>query len=174
MRKLNVYQILLIVSVVAVIGSGLVNRKLLAGAEPRVSPAQAVIQVDGVEGPPSISVVLKSAIAIGSFQVTIGYDRNVLRLDGANVRGGTGEGFTERPLVVNIRDAAGQVIINAFQTGRAPTGTFSVANLTFTPVAVGTSALTLSGVTVTDTAGNDLPPEQASLSAKSIKVTQVP
>jgi sugar lactone lactonase YvrE len=122
----------------------------------------------------SIDVVVNSANAVGSFQVTIGYNKNIVQLDVANVSGGTGAGFTGAPVTTNIDNATGTVTINTFQTGNSPTGAFTVAHLVFTPIAVGTSNLTLSGVTLTDTAGNDLPPYRIVLSSNSITVVSVP
>jgi hypothetical protein len=120
--------------------------------------------------PSSVDVVINSATAVGSYQVTISYDKNIVQLSSANVRGGTGAGFTGTPTTVNIDNTAGRVIINHFQTGNAPTGTFTVANLIFTPLATGTSALTLSGVTLTDTVANTLPATAVSLSSATISV----
>jgi len=120
--------------------------------------------------PASIDVVVNSANPVGSYQVTISYDKNIVQLSSANVRGGTGAGFANPPGTINIDNAAGTVTFNAFQVGNAPTGTFTVANLVFIPVAPGTSSLTLSGVTVTDTSGNDLPVNRLTLSSNSITI----
>jgi len=122
----------------------------------------------------SIDVVVNSANPVGSFQVTIGYNKNVVQLDAANVTGGTGAGFTGAPVTINIDNATGSVTINAFQTGNSPTGAFTVAHLVFTPIATGTSNLTLSAVTLTDTAGIDLPANRIVLSSDSITVRRVP
>ena len=124
--------------------------------------------------PSSIDVVVNSANPVGSFQVTIGYNKNVVQLDAANVTGGTGAGFTGAPVTINIDNTTGSVTINGFQTGNSPTGAFTVAHLVFTPIAAGTSNLTLSAVTLTDTAGNDLPANRIVLSSDSITVRRVP
>lgn len=119
-------------------------------------------------------MVINSAQAVGSYQVTIAYNKAVAQLDAANIRGGTGAGFTGTPTTINIDNATGAVTINTFQTGSTPTGTFTVANPVFTPIAVGTTNLTLSNVVLTDTGGNDLPKECVSLSSNNITVLRVP
>ena len=124
--------------------------------------------------PSSVDVVVTSADAIGSYQITIGFDKNIVTVNAANVKGGTGTGFTDVPTTINVDNDAGTVTINQFQTGSTPTGTFTVANLVFTRVAVGTSHLTLSGVTLTDTNGDELPAGRVVLSSDSITVLRVP
>ncbi len=123
--------------------------------------------------PSSVSLNISSAIGVGSYQVTINYNRNVVILQQAGVTGGNGAGFTGTPTTVNIDNSAGTVIINAFQTANSPTGTFSVANLTFTAVAAGTSNLTVSGIVLTDTTSHDLaiPPAQVSLTTNALSVS---
>jgi alpha-tubulin suppressor-like RCC1 family protein len=124
--------------------------------------------------PASVDVVVTSPVAVGSYQITIGFDKNIVTLDAANVKGGTGAGFTDVPATINVDNNAGTVTINNFQIGSAPSGTFTVANLVFTPVTVGTSPLTVSGVTLTNTDGDDLPGSSISLSSGSIIVLRVP
>ncbi len=126
--------------------------------------------------PAGVSVSVSSGTAVGSYQVRITYDKNVVQLSPGSVSGGNGPGFTVTPTAVNIDNASGFVDINAFQTGNSPSGTFTVANLVFTPVAAGTSPLTLSVTTLTDTNGVELarPPAQVTLSANSVRVVRVP
>jgi hypothetical protein len=116
-------------------------------------------------------VNVNSKKAVGSYQVTIGYDPATVLLSASNVTGGNGAGFTEAPLSVNARP--GSATINSFQVGQSPIGAFSVAQMAFTAVAAGTSSLTLTVGTVSDTLGNDLEPSEAqiSLSSDTISVT---
>ena len=124
--------------------------------------------------PSSIDVVVNSANPVGSYQVTISYDKNIVTVNPANVRGGTGAGFTANPFLVNVDNNAGTVTINHFQLGNSPTGQFTVANITFTPVAVGTSSLTLTSRALTDTNGASLPATRLSLGNGTITVGRVP
>jgi hypothetical protein len=48
--------------------------------------------------------------------------------------------------------------LNQFTTSNAPAGTFTVANLTFSPIAAGTVQLGLTVNAVTDKQGNDIVP----------------
>jgi hypothetical protein len=123
---------------------------------------------------PPVDVVVNSANAVGAYQVTISYDKNIVIVDPANVKGGTGAGFTARPLTVNVDNNAGTVTINHFQLGNSPTGQFTVANITFTPVGVGTSSLTFATRALTDTNGANLPVTRLSLSRGTITVGRVP
>ena len=120
------------------------------------------------------TVNITSDIAVGFYQVTVHYDPSVLNLTQADVAGGTGAGFTGTPVTVNIDNSVGTATINHFQLGNSPTGTFSVATLDFTPVGLGTSSLTLSGVTVGDTDGNDFADPVVFLDPNSIVVTTLP
>ena len=85
--------------------------------------------------PSTVSVNINSASAVGSYQVTIGFNKNVTTIANDGVAGGSGAGFTGVPTTVNIDNAAGTLTLNQFQTGNSPTGNFSVAQVTFTPVA---------------------------------------
>jgi hypothetical protein len=124
--------------------------------------------------PASIDVVINSTDAVGAYQATISYDKSLVQLSSSNVKGGTGAGFTGNPTTINIDNTVGTVTINAFQTVSSPTGTFTVANLVFTPIKVGTTSLTLSGITLTNTAGNNLPTSRVSLSSGSLTVLRIP
>ena len=125
--------------------------------------------------PTFVDVTISTATAVGAYQVTIGYDPNILKLIPSGVTGGTGAGFTGTPTVVNIDNTAGTVSINAFQTGNSPTGTFTVANLAFIPLSDGTSNLSLVVNVLTDTLGSDLtiPPAQVTLTSGSVTVTRL-
>ncbi len=121
--------------------------------------------------PAIVSVNINSATAVGAYQATINYDKTVVSLQQSNVTGGNGAGFTSPPTTINIDNVAGKVTLNSFQTGNAPSGAFTVANLSFASVALGTTNLTLSGVTLTNTTGGDLPASGLSLSSNSVVVS---
>ncbi|PYS27713.1 MAG: hypothetical protein DMG11_15490 [Acidobacteria bacterium] len=123
--------------------------------------------------PSSVAVVISGPEALGSYQVTIGFNKNIVTVNPANVKGGTGAGFTGNPTTVNVDNNMGVVTINHFQVGNSPTGLFTVANITFTPVAVGTTNLSLFGISLTDTSGGNLP-NRLSLSSPTVTVLRVP
>jgi len=117
---------------------------------------------------------LDSPIAVGSYDVTITFDPSIVRVVSSNVTGGTGDGFTGKPISINI-GIPGQVRINNLQTDSMPIGTFSVANIVFVPVGGGTSTLGISVNAITDTGnGFDIPGASASLSVSSVTVVAGP
>jgi adhesin/invasin len=114
--------------------------------------------------------IASGTTAVGAYQVTISFNKNLVNLSSANVSGGNGAGFTGSPGVVNIDNAAGTVTINHFQIGNSPAGNFTVANLTFIAIRSGTSPLAASGITVTDTSGNTISSGFLSLSTNSLVI----
>ncbi len=121
--------------------------------------------------PASVTVNIASGTTqIGSYQVTITYNKDLVTLSSSNVTGGSGAGFTGTPTTVNIDNTAGMVTVNHFQTGNTPSGNFTVATLTFTPIRAGTATLSTSGITVTNTAGNDVSSSFLSLSTTSLTI----
>ncbi len=134
----------------------------------------AGVTVDTPTAPASVAVMVTSAVPVGSYQVTIDFDPTKVAISPTNVTGGTGAGFTVTPTNINTT-TSGRLILNSFQVGNSPTGTFSVANIVFTPVAVGTSSLILTVNALTDAAANDLPrpPAQVLLSSGSVFVRRV-
>jgi len=121
--------------------------------------------------PASIDVLVNSPVALGSYQLTITFNKNVVTVAAADVKGGNGAGFTAAPTTINIDNAAGTITLQRSQTGNLPTGLFTIANITFTPVAVGTTNLTLGAVSLTDTTTlNILPANAVSLSSNTVSV----
>jgi hypothetical protein len=126
--------------------------------------------------PGFVDVIVSSTSAVGSYEVTIGYDKNIIQLSTDNVAGGTGNGFTGKPSKITIDNANGTVKIGHLQQGQSPTGTFTVARLAFTGVAVGVSNLTLTVTELKDSAGNGIarPPAEVRLSSGSVRVIRLP
>jgi hypothetical protein len=122
--------------------------------------------------PTFVDVQINSgATVIGSYQVTIHFDPTLLSVSIPNVTGGTGTGYTGAPLVVNPSNVAGTVTINSFQTNQsAPSGNFTVAHVIFTPKALGTTNLTMSGVSVSDNLGNTVSSGFLTLSSTSVTI----
>jgi len=119
--------------------------------------------------PATVDILINSGnTAIGAYQATISYDKNLVQLVDSNVTGGNAPGFTSKPATVNVDSAAGKVTITQFQVGASPAGNFSVARLTFTPLRAGTTALILSGVSLTDAQGNDVNSAFLSVSTSSL------
>ncbi len=134
-----------------------------------------VVNTDPLAVTPSpVTLSVSSSTAVGAYQVTISYNKNIVSLVSGNITGGSGAGFTGSPVTINIDNANGQVTLNSFQTGNTPAGTFSVANLTFTGVSAGSSGLIISNPVLTDTLSHGLPipPAQITLSANSVNVGQ--
>jgi IPT/TIG domain-containing protein len=114
-------------------------------------------------GPPASSLTVAVQISsgvtpIGSYQVTLTFDPSLVQLSSRNVTGGNGGGFAAGPTTVNIDNRAGTVTLNQFITSNNPSGTFTVANLTFTPIHAGTVNLGLIVNAVTDRLANDVVP----------------
>ena len=133
----------------------------------------AVFTVLGETSTP-VAVQVTSSNAVGAYDVTISFDKNVVNCSSDNVTGGNGAGFTGRPTTVNCQNAEGTLRLNHFQSGNFPTGTFTVANVVFIPVVAGTSSLTVTVNALTDTSGLTnipIPPAQVTLSTSSITVT---
>ena len=117
--------------------------------------------------PSSVDVQISSgSTVIGSYQVTIHF--NPTKVQVVSVGGGSGAGFTGIPTSANIDNNRGTVTLNHFQIGNSPSGSFTVARVTFTALQFGASNLTTSGVTVTDTLGNDVSAGFLSLSATTL------
>ena len=114
---------------------------------------------------------ITSTIGVGGYQVSIAFDKNIVRLADAGVTGGTGQGFTDRPTTVNINNTTGNVILNHYQADANLTGTFTVAKLAFTTAGVVTSALTLTVTSLADVSGNEIPRPPATVTLSSGTVT---
>ncbi len=155
----------------AVAGSINVTHKLTGTASNALTfvPSQ-------VMSPAEVALTITSTAPVGAYQATIIYDPRVVNLIAGNITGGSGAGFTGTPTTVVIDNVLGRVTLNHFQTNSAPAGTFTVANLRFTPAGAGTTSLSLSDVTVTDTSGTELvlTPSLATLSSSSVSVMRVP
>jgi hypothetical protein len=122
--------------------------------------------------PTTVDVQVTSGLNIGTYQLTINFDPNVLQLSSGNVTGGNEDGFTGTPITVNINNTAGTVTLNTFQTSFTPTGSFTVANLTFTPIRGGSVTLTTSGLGLNDTGGGDLTiPTQGNITLSATSLT---
>ncbi len=93
--------------------------------------------------------------AVGSYQVTITFNKDLVKVDGSsspdadgnpvsntNVLGAGGTtGFANPPGVINIENANSRITINSFQPLTNPSGTFTVARITFTPIRTGAVTL---------------------------------
>ncbi len=120
-------------------------------------------------------IVNSGSTRVYSYQVTIRYDRSILTVHPENVTGGDGSGFTSKPTVINV-DTPGTLILNHYTTGSPPSGTFTIAHVTFTPIGTGTSAVTLSPdpreTFVTDFGGDTI--SQATISLSTTSITSAP
>lgn len=124
--------------------------------------------------PSSLAVTITSSVPVGGYQVTINYDKNIVNLSASNLSGGAAP-FSRTEVgtfATNIDNATGTVGLSQFTTSNPRTGTFTVANLVFTPVGVGTTALTLSNVSVSDPEGNSLPNGGLAITSTSLTANQ--
>jgi hypothetical protein len=122
--------------------------------------------------PTLVDVLISSgSMKVGSYQVTIGYDKNLVQLTADGVTGGAApyDSFA----ALNIDSAAGTVAINKFTTANVPSGNFAVAHLAFKGIKTGTFTLTKSNVVVTDEFGNNVDPNFLSLSTTTVTVGTV-
>jgi hypothetical protein len=136
-------------------------------APPSVPPVLSVT-------PSTVAVQVLSSTAVGAYDVTIAFDKNVVNCSPDNVTGGNGAGFNGRPITVNCQNAEGTLRLNHFQSGNSPAASFTVANVVFIPVGAGTSDLTLTINALTDTSGLaniPTPPARLTLSSSRVSVT---
>lgn len=138
----------------------------------------------------TVNVQINSgSTAVGSYQVTITFNKDLVKVDGSNSpdadgnpvsnpnvlgAGGT-TGFANPPGVINIENANSRITINSFQPVTNPSGTFTVARITFTPirpgtVTLGTAPTTLLATTVTNTAGGDVTGATVTFSQSSFTI----
>jgi len=96
----------------------------------------------------------------GGFQFTLHFDPAVLHADSASLGPFLGStGRTVSPLGPDIDNDAGTITYGGFSFGSAPgpNGTGVIAHIVFVPQATGTSSLTWSDDTLSDTDGNAIP-----------------
>ena len=123
----------------------------------RVSPVSQTIPI-GIST--SIDVIVDNVTNLGGFQFTLQFSPSVLSYQGiqpGQFLGSTGRSVACLPAIV----ASGQVQLACNTLGAAPpgpSGSGALATVVFQGAADGISFLTLSGVILTDTAGNALQP----------------
>jgi hypothetical protein len=84
------------------------------------------------------------------------YDPKTLQFDPDDIRGGSGEGFDTKPLVVNIDNTSGKLTLASFQVGASPSGLLDVARLRVRRSMESNLGFRITVDEVTDAAGNSL------------------
>ena len=136
----------------------------------------AVGKVVDLSGSFRVDVVVTSPVPVYAYQLVLNYDQNLFTVYPDAITGGTRSGFTSRPVTIDT-STPGRVFLNNFTITLPPSGTFTIARVTFTPIAAGTSALTLGGVSgdtlVTDVGGNAITQASMSLSRTSLTTNPI-
>jgi len=102
----------------------------------------------------TIGAVARNVVDLGGFQYTLRFNPAVVRVEGATLGSflsSTGRSASAVGPVID--NQAGTVTFGGFSFGAAagPSGTGTLASITFRALAVGSTALTFEGVQLTDT-----------------------
>jgi len=108
----------------------------------------------------TLDVRLQNVVDLGGFQFAFNFDPGIVRVQSlalGSLVTGAGRAFT--PLGPQIDNVAGSASFGAFSygSGSGRSGTGPIATITFTPVAMGTSALRFGNVQLTTTGGVAIP-----------------
>ncbi|NOZ05885.1 MAG: hypothetical protein GXP41_05975 [Chloroflexi bacterium] len=119
-----------------------------------IDPAQATA---GLNGTLNVELKVANVVNMGGYELVINFDPAIVQVQ--NVTLGnflSSTGRTVSPLGPSVDNTAGRISIGSFSFGSqaGPSGEGTLATIVMTPQAQGTSALTLSGLTLTDSAGN--------------------
>jgi hypothetical protein len=124
---------------------------VLAQSQPSVSVNPAT-QNQTPEATVNIAVDVAGITNLGAYQFTLHYDPNILTYtSAANAGFLASTGRTTSPLGPSVDTTAGTITMGAFTLGATPagpSGNGTLANLVFQVTGVGTSPLTLTGVTL--------------------------
>jgi len=119
-----------------------------------IDPAQATA---GLNGTLNVELKVANVANMGGYELVINFDPAIVQVQ--NVTLGnflSSTGRTVSPLGPGVDNTAGRISIGSFSFGSqaGPSGEGTLATIVMTPQAQGASALTLSGLTLTDSAGN--------------------
>ena len=120
----------------------------------------------------TIDAAVYSVSDLGGFQFTLHFDPNIVHADSASLGPFlSSTGRTASALGPNIDNSAGTITFGGFTFGSQPgaTGSGIIAHITFSPQHPGTTSLTWSDDTLSDTQGNAIP--HTSLNG-SVTITQ--
>jgi hypothetical protein len=80
-------------------------------------------------------VAIDSAVPVGAYQILVKFDPATVQFSSEDVLGGTAPGFDTKPLVVNIDNERGRLLLASFQIGASPHGIIVVAFLRLSQIA---------------------------------------
>jgi len=98
---------------------------LAAVAETNVKRSRLENVVD--EG--TLSLVIDGNAPIGAYQVLLRFDPTAIQFSPDDILGGSADGFTSKPLAINIDNISGELRIASFQLGSKPQGSVDVAHI---------------------------------------------
>ena len=122
----------------------------------RISPTTQTVDVGDTV---TIEVWVDDVTNLGGYQFTVNFDPSILQATGSSDGGFLGStGRSVVPLSPKIDNSAGTITVGAlsFGSGDGPSGSGKLATVTFSAAGGGTSALTLSDVSLTDPDGNTI------------------
>lgn len=114
--------------------------------------------------PVTLHLLIDEALDLGSFEFTLTYDATRLAISADNVvlgelLGSTGRSATVIGPQIKVENGVGPLRFGAYTLGASPAGpngSGSLAEITFTPLAAGTSEITFTAAQVTDTTGQSV------------------
>jgi hypothetical protein len=85
--------------------------------------------------------------------VLLHFDPGAIQFSPDDILGGSADGFTSKPLAINIDNISGELRIASFQLGSTPQGSVDVAHIRLRPVQPLESGLGLNVEEITDLEG---------------------
>jgi len=118
-----------------------------------VDPAVQTVSLNGDDF--TVAITITGVTNLGSFEFSLGFDPVLLQAQNVtlgDLLGSTGRDIT--PVGPSIDNVNGQLAFGAFSFGseEGPSGSGTLAVITFSPRAAGTSSLSIENVQMTDTA----------------------
>ena len=101
----------------------------------------------------TLSLVIDGNAPIGAYQVLLHFDPGAIQFSPDDILGGSADGFTSKPLAINIDNISGELRIASFQLGSTPQGSVDVAHIRLRPVQPLESGLGLNVEEITDLEG---------------------
>ncbi len=77
----------------------------------------------------TLSLVIDGNAPIGAYQVLLHFDPTAIQFSPDDILGGSADGFTSKPLAINIDNISGELRIASFQLGSRPQGSVDVAHI---------------------------------------------
>jgi len=137
-------------------GAGLKTRALSTGL--RLDPATTTAAVGQ---PVTLRVLIDEALDLGSFEFNLTYDATRLAVQAGGVSlgdflGSSGRSATAMSPQITVEDGVGTLRYGAYTLGATPpgpSGSGTLAEITFTPIAAGSAQVAFGNAQLTDTTG---------------------